>query len=112
MIKREKIELVKGKRIFVGIDIARRRHQARFIDNLGQETIEGISFLNDRGGFEKLEKHMRGIENLDHNVIFGLEPSGDYWKPLARYLKEKGYSVVLVNPYHIKRTKVIKKILI
>jgi len=107
MIKREKIELVRRKGIFVGIDIARSRHKARFIDNLGQERIKGISFTNDKEGIEKLEAHMKKIPNLDHNIIFGLEPSGDYWKPLAYYLKSKGYEVVLVNPYHVKRTKEI-----
>jgi len=36
-----------------------------------------------------------------------MEPSGVYWKPLAYYTIGKGYPVVLVNQYHIKRTKEI-----
>jgi len=106
MIKREKIELIKGSDIYAGIDVSCDIHRVRFIDNLGQEIIRGISFSNDRGGFNKLEEHMKKY-GIDHNIIFGLEPTGDYWKPIGYYLKNKGYKVVLVNPYHLKRTKEI-----
>jgi len=106
MIKREKIELVKGSDIYAGIDVASDIHRVRFIDNLGQEVIKGISFSNDRKGFRELEEHMKKF-GIDHNIIFGLEPTGDYWKPIGYYLRRKGYKVVLVNPYHIKRTKEI-----
>jgi transposase len=106
MIKREKIELVKGSDIYAGIDVSSDIHRVRFIDNLGQEVIKGISFSNDREGFRELEEHMKKF-GIDHNIIFGLEPTGDYWKPIGYYLRSKGYKVVLVNPYHIKRTKEI-----
>jgi len=106
MIKREKIELVKGSDIYAGIDVSSDIHRVRFIDNLGQEVIKGISFSNDREGFRELEEHIKKF-GIDHNIIFGLEPTGDYWKPIGYYLRRKGYKVVLVNPYHIKRTKEI-----
>jgi len=79
MIKREKIELVRRSIIYAGIDVSCEMHRARFIDNLGQERIRGISFSNDREGFNKLEQHMKKF-GIDHNIIFGLEPTGDYWK--------------------------------
>ena len=107
MIKREKIELVKRKGIFAGIDIAESRHCIRFIDNLGQEKANPLVFLNNREGLEKLERYLKGVVKVECNVLFGVEPSGDYWKPLAHYLRMKGYEVVLVNPYHLKRTKEI-----
>ncbi len=107
MIKREKIELVKKQVVFAGIDIASKKHRARFLDNLGEELVKPVSFSNDLEGIKKLESHFNQIPNIDHNIIFGLEPSGDYWKPLAYQLRKKEYPVVLVNPYHLKRTKEI-----
>ena len=107
MVKREKIELVKRQRIFVGIDIAGSKHRARFIDNMGEEQIKPLSFFNDREGLEKLERRVNEIPRIGDDIIFGLEPTGDYWKPVAQYLREKGYPVVLINPYHLKRTKEI-----
>lgn len=38
-------------------------------------------------------------------VVVAMEPTGHYWKPLAWYLKKAGITVVLVNPYHVKRYK-------
>ncbi|OIQ07588.1 transposase [Moorella thermoacetica] len=38
-------------------------------------------------------------------VVIGMEPTGHYWKPLAWFLQEQGYTVVIVNPYHVKRRK-------
>ncbi|SFR18402.1 Transposase [Desulfoscipio geothermicus DSM 3669] len=34
-----------------------------------------------------------------------MEPSGHYWKPLAWYITGAGFTVVTVNPYHVKRSK-------
>ena len=44
--------------------------------------------------------------NLTKAVI-GLGPSGNYWKAAAHHLSGKGYSLALVNPYHIKKIKEI-----
>lgn len=39
------------------------------------------------------------------NVVIGMEPTGHYWKSLANYLLKQGVVVVLVNPYHAKKSK-------
>lgn len=38
-------------------------------------------------------------------MVFDLDPSDQYWKPVAYYLSEKGYPLVLANLYRIKKTK-------
>ena len=35
----------------------------------------------------------------------GLEPTGHYWLPLAEFLHREGIKFVLVNPYHVKKSK-------
>lgn len=35
----------------------------------------------------------------------GMEPTGHYWKPLAWFLQQQGYTVVMVNPHHVKKSK-------
>ncbi len=37
--------------------------------------------------------------------MVGLEPTGHYWFSLAAYLQGNGIKLVLVNPYHVKRSK-------
>jgi len=34
-----------------------------------------------------------------------MEPTGHYWKGLAWFLKENVITVVMVNPYHVKKAK-------
>jgi len=105
MSREEKIRFARRQGVFIGIDVAKRKHFAQFIDKEGSNLDKGLSFSNNREGFRELERRFSAFPNLDHNILFGFEPCGDYWKPLAYYLKEKGYPVVLVNPYHLKRTK-------
>jgi transposase len=38
-------------------------------------------------------------------IVVAMEPSGHYWKPLAGYLSRAGITVVIVNPYHVKKQK-------
>ena len=37
--------------------------------------------------------------------MVGAEPTGYYWFGLASYLKEQSIKLVLVNPFHVKRSK-------
>lgn len=39
------------------------------------------------------------------HVIFGVEPTGEYWLSLAYYLNIRGYDIVVVNPMHVKKSK-------
>ena len=105
MIKREGTGLQSGQEVFAGIDIAEERHVVRFIDNLGYELGKPVSFSNNRDGFAQLERCAQETGYGNQEITFCLEPSGDYWKPLAYYLKEKRYAVVLVNPYHTRQSK-------
>lgn len=37
--------------------------------------------------------------------MVGAEPTGHYWFGLASYLKDQNIKLVLVNPFHVKRSK-------
>lgn len=38
-------------------------------------------------------------------VMVGMEPTGHYWFNLAQQLKDQSMKIVLVNPFHVKRSK-------
>ena len=102
-----KLEAITYKTIVVGIDIAKSRQWARFVDYRGREIGKAVSFNNDREGFEYIVSEIRTkIKTFDaEKVIVGMEPTGHYWKPLANYLMKQNITVVLVNPYHTKKAK-------
>ena len=104
----QKIEAVTLRTLVVGIDVAKERQWARFVDCRGVERGKALFFSNDRDGFERVLSKIRQIikENSFEDAIVGMEPTGHYWKALANFLmKQDHIRVVLVNPYHTKKAK-------
>ena len=102
-----KISQITPSTLIIGIDIAKDKHVARAQDDRGLDFGKRLIFKNRIFGFEALiewvkqhqEKHKK------NHVIFGVEPTGHYWKSLAYYLTAKGYDFVVVNPMHVKKSK-------
>lgn len=103
----EKILQITEETLIVGVDIASETHFARAIDFRGFELGKVIKFSNDAEGFMQFaswagELKLR-FKKL--NVIVGMEPTGHYWFNFAQYLKDHSIKLVLVNPFHVKRSK-------
>jgi transposase len=78
------------------------------MDNLkGMPVGNAFAFQNNREGFERLLGSMARAQKATGatKIVVAMEPTGHYWKPLAWYLRKAGITVVLVNPYHVKRYK-------
>jgi len=101
-----KIELLQKKQFIVGIDIAKTTHYASLINQQGKEIKVGLRVNNTRLGLDFLHNELSFVNKSE--TIIGMEPTGQYWKCAALYLKNKGYDVVLVNPFHVNRSKEIR----
>lgn len=104
----QKIEVITLRTLVVGIDIAKEKQWARFVDCRGVECGKAMFFSNDRNGFDAILARIRQVskDNCFADTIVGMEPTGHYWKALANYLmKQEGIHIVLVNPYHTKKAK-------
>lgn len=93
--------------LIVGADIAKKIHVARAIDVRGIELGKDCVFHNDAQGLTGLAEWMKELGRRHHKteIIFGIEPTGHYWFPLAAFLKEQGITIVVVNPHHVNKTK-------
>ncbi|WP_434640455.1 transposase [Thermoanaerobacterium thermosaccharolyticum] len=102
-----KIMQITEKTLIVGVDIAKEIHHARAFDFRGIEYGKHIEFSNDSNGMEKFLKW--AIETMNKNdkekLVIGMEPTGHYWFCFAQFLRDKNHKVVLVNPFHVKRSK-------
>jgi transposase len=90
--------------LIIGIDIAKDKNHAFFGTAKGQSLWRRLIFTNDLMGFKRLIKQVDTLM-AQHNlgsVVFGLEPTSNYHKPLAHWLTEKGYLVVLVAGKAVK----------
>ena len=104
----KKLEAVTIRTLIVGVDIAKHNQWARFVDCRGIEHNKAHKFENNCNGFNAILARIYEIckqENFN-KVIVGMEPTGHYWKAFANFLlKQAKITVVLVNPYHTKKTK-------
>lgn len=87
------------QKLYVGIDIAKRYHQATVIDETGSIIGGSIRFTNTTKGAELLIRHITSVQKNQGPLLFGLEATGHYWLSLYSFLTGKGYDVVVINPY-------------
>ena len=95
------------KHLIVGIDVAKEKHHAFFGAATGKSFLRRLIFNNSKEGFEVLLLRTRAITNQEglDNVVFGVEPTADYHKPLAEFLINNGINVVLVCNGAIKHNR-------
>ena len=93
--------------LIIGIDVAKNKHHAFFGTATGKTLLRRLVFKNDFAGFEELHMHMEALQ-VQHcldKVVFGLEPTANYHKPLAEYLIKCGHTVVLVSGVAVTRNR-------
>ncbi|HEY3276375.1 MAG TPA: transposase [Syntrophorhabdaceae bacterium] len=100
--------LIRGSKeyLVVGIDIAKEKHHAFLGTAAGKTLRKQLAFTNTREGFESLCFHVEAVrrQNGLTKVVFGLEPTGDYHKPLAEYLLRQGHTLVMESGAAVKKT--------
>jgi transposase len=103
----QRISRINESTLVIGADIAKKIHVARAVDFRGIELGKDCVFQNEAEGLAKLTEWMKelGHTHGKTEIIFGIEPTGHYWFPLAAYLKEQGIQIVVVNPHHVNKAK-------
>lgn len=82
----------------VGVDIAKRSHEAIILDDSGSVVRKAFNFKNDSAGFTKLTAAMTGVSANPEDFIVGMESTGHYWLALYSALRKRGYTVHVLNP--------------
>lgn len=103
----EKILQITEETLIVGVDIASETHFARAIDFRGFELGKVTKFSNDAEGFMQFASWAGELKAKYRklSIIVGMEPTGHYWFNFAQHLKDHSIKLVLVNPFHVKRSK-------
>ena len=93
--------------MIIGIDVAKNKHNAFFGTATGKTLLKRLIFENDFAGFEKVHAHMEAmkVKHCLDKVVFGLEPTANYHKPLAEYLIRCGHTVVLVSGVAVTKNR-------
>jgi transposase len=93
--------------LIVGIDVAKEKHNAFFGTATGKTLHKRLIFDNTVDGFQKLLLLTDALK-VRHDltkVVFGLEPTANYHKPLGEHLIKCGHLVVLVSGAAVKNNR-------
>ncbi|MDB9822900.1 IS110 family transposase [Deltaproteobacteria bacterium] len=93
--------------LIVGIDVAKEKNYAFYGTATGKTLLKRMIFENSIEGFEKLRIHEDALK-VRHGlkkVIYGLEPTANYHKPLGEYLIKCCRNVVLVSGLAVKNNR-------
>jgi transposase len=92
------------KYLIIGIDIAKDKHHAFFGTAKGKALWRRLIFTNDIVGYQRLIEQANALmaQHQLQRVVFGLEPTSNYHKPLAHWLTCQEYLVVLVGGKAVK----------
>ncbi len=93
--------------LIIGIDISKSSHHAFFGTASGKTIKRRLVFKNHLAGFCNLVEVSNALllQNGLSKLAFGMEPTGNYHKPLGSWLIGQGYDVFLVSGIAVKRNR-------
>ena len=89
--------------LYVGIDIAKNKHDLACIDETGEIVITNFRFTNSYQGFKDLRLKLEQLSSITQDVQIALESTGHYNYNIVAFLRELGYNVFAYNPFIIKQ---------
>jgi len=97
------------KHLLVGVDVAKNNHHAFFGTPNGRTLRKSMVFDNCIKGFESLRSIARDLQNQHGliEVVYGLEPTASYHKPLAEYLIRQDEHVVYVSNVAVAKNRAL-----
>ena len=86
--------------IYVGIDVASKKHDCYITSDEALSSGKLITINNDLNGFTALknEVNQTSIELDDREIRIGLESTGHYSHNILHYLVKEGFDTMLINP--------------
>jgi len=84
--------------IFVGIDVAKDKHDCFICNSDGEVLFNAFTIQNTIEGFNSLYQRIESVSKDFNKVKVGLEATGHYSYNLLGYLLDKGLTTFVINP--------------
>ena len=86
--------------IYVGIDVAKDKHDCFITNSDGEVLFKAFTITNNLDGFNDLYQKIETVMKDITKVKVGLEATGHYSYNLLGYLIDKGLPTYVINPLH------------
>ena len=83
---------------FVGIDIAKKTHQAAITSDDGNLIGKTFKFSNTIDGFNLLLEKLSAVTTDLSQFEIGMEATGHYWLNLYTWLSDRNFKIHFINP--------------
>ena len=83
---------------FVGIDIAKKTHQAAITSDDGKLIGKAFKFSNTIDGFNLFLEKLGAVSTELSQFEIGMEATGHYWLNLYTWLADKNFKLHVINP--------------
>jgi len=87
--------------IFVGIDVAKDKHDCFILNSEGTVLADVFTIANNRIGFETLLSRIQSCSQGESKIKVGLEATGHYSYNLLGFLLDSGLATYVINPYNL-----------
>jgi transposase len=86
----------------LGIDVSQKTSSCLILNPEGRK-VKAFPMENAPAGLERLLLKLEELSIPKEDLLIGFEATGNFWENLYVHLQEKGFRVVLLNPFHVKR---------
>jgi transposase len=86
--------------IYVGIDVAKDKHDCFIINSEGEVLYDVFTIQNNMTGFEDLLFKIKTAEPNPDKIRVGLEATGHYSCNILGFLKNVGLETIVINPLY------------
>ena len=86
--------------IYIGIDVAKDKHDCFITNSDGEVLFKAFSISNNLDGFTELYQKIESVMDDVTKIKVGLEATGHYSYNLLGYLIDKGLPAYVINPLH------------
>ena len=86
--------------VYVGIDVAKDKHDCFIVNSDGEVLYDVFTIQNDMDGFEDLLFKIKTASKDLSKVKVGLEATGHYSCNILGFLKNKGLNTIVINPLY------------
>ena len=88
--------------LYVGIDVAKYKHDIAVIDEFGNIILEHMQIKNNHEGFYQLHTWLSHHVENPNDIRIALEDTGHYSRNIVMFLRANFYPTFSYNPYLIK----------
>ena len=86
--------------IYVGIDVAKDKHDCFITNSDGEILFKSFTIQNNLVGFDEPYQKILSVEADISKIKVRLEATGHYNYNLLGYLIDKGFPTYVINPLH------------